>query len=293
MLKSSIIQKLTTGLTSYQIKMIAIFFMTLDHLGAYGYKIPFIAEHYNILRILGRIAAPLFLYLIIESAKQTKNKKKFVLRLYIAGVAVGLFTAVMNLFLGQFVGVFSSSNILFTFFYTVIYVYLFEGLIFAFRQKQKKQLFCYAVGIMATIIPIFLYRWAYSSYVTIFQKPADRYSQLISDIFGSFIVSPLHIGYSFMFVIIGIAFYFTKRKNLHGIIFAAFCCLSYLGWMVQSSINLRLISEFISYLQCWMILALPFIWLYNGKRGKEQKLFFYIYYPLHRYVIFVLAALIH
>ena len=39
--------------------------------------------------------------------------------------------------------------------------------------------------------------------------------------------------------------------------------------------------------QCFMILALPLLLLYNGKRGKGPKRFFYGYYPTHSYVLYI------
>ena len=36
-----------------------------------------------------------------------------------------------------------------------------------------------------------------------------------------------------------------------------------------------------------MILALPLLLLYNGKRGKWHKRFFYVYYPTHIYVLYI------
>ena len=43
--------------------------------------------------------------------------------------------------------------------------------------------------------------------------------------------------------------------------------------------------------QYWMIMAIPFIWLYNGQRGRKTKVFFYLYYPLHMYLLIGIATL--
>ncbi|MDE6951089.1 MAG: conjugal transfer protein TraX, partial [Lachnospiraceae bacterium] len=42
-------------------------------------------------------------------------------------------------------------------------------------------------------------------------------------------------------------------------------------------------------LQWFMVLALPFILRYNGKRGKSYKYFFYFFYPAHTFLLFYLA----
>ena len=44
--------------------------------------------------------------------------------------------------------------------------------------------------------------------------------------------------------------------------------------------------------QWFMILSLPFILLYNGQRGRKMKYFFYVYYPLHVYLLVILARIV-
>lgn len=84
---------LKKGLSSYQLKKIAVIFMTLDHIQR-TLKTVTAFELYRFSNIgwhLGRIAAPLFLFLIAESASHTHDRKRFVFRLYIAAVGTGLF----------------------------------------------------------------------------------------------------------------------------------------------------------------------------------------------------------
>jgi hypothetical protein len=38
--------------------------------------------------------------------------------------------------------------------------------------------------------------------------------------------------------------------------------------------------------------AAVFVLLYNGKRGAGLKDFFYVFYPLHIYVLYILATLL-
>ena len=49
------------GLNAFQIKIIACFCMTIDHIGAFG------NQYFAILRIVGRAAAPLFLFILVQS----------------------------------------------------------------------------------------------------------------------------------------------------------------------------------------------------------------------------------
>lgn len=43
---------------------------------------------FYVLRIIGRIAAPLFLFMIVEGLHHTRSKPKYILRLYVAGVII-------------------------------------------------------------------------------------------------------------------------------------------------------------------------------------------------------------
>ena len=67
-------------LSSFYIKILAIIFMTLDHLGIYlAMKYgttPSMIELANVFRIFGRLAFPLFIFLIAEGMRHTKSVGK-------------------------------------------------------------------------------------------------------------------------------------------------------------------------------------------------------------------------
>jgi len=290
----NIIQKVKSGfLTSYQIKWIALIFMTIDHLGAFGFRIPIFAAHIFRLRQFGRIAAPLFLYMITESVRHTRNKPKFILRLYSAGIFVGLFTAATNFFLGGIVGVFAPGNIMFTFFYTALYICLLEKLFDAVKTKNIKSILIYILLFISTYIPhlIFQIITSHTAGMWIFNHLSHKYQTLFQNLtYGTFIPSPVIVDYSLLFVIMGIMIYFSQTKIMKCVTFFGFCMLCYAGSKIR--IDFWLFSTFFGSPQYWMVMALPFMLLYNGKRGKEQKLFFYIYYPVHKYIISIIQLLL-
>lgn len=71
-------QKKTFGLTGNQLKILALVAMTCDHVGLQ------ILPQFPILRIIGRLAFPVFAYMIGEGARYTRNRGKY----------LGLMTAV-------------------------------------------------------------------------------------------------------------------------------------------------------------------------------------------------------
>ena len=57
------------GLNNNQLKILAIVIMTIDHVGME------IMPQFRILRIIGRLAFPIFAFMIAEGCHHTKNRK--------------------------------------------------------------------------------------------------------------------------------------------------------------------------------------------------------------------------
>lgn len=273
------------GLTASQLKLIGLFSMTIDHLAAYGWQISIFSKYSLPLRTIGRIAAPLFLFLLTESVRHTRSRTRFLLRLYFGAVGVGLFTALTNYFFGEIVGYFTvRDNILADYFYTAFYIIILEEITDACKLKKWKKAFLCTLVIVCTVLPAIyhntLYALAYNTFT-------HNQAYLLWDITDSFLIDPFAGSFSILFDLMGILMYFSGNKYISALILAAFS-LSY-SFEPQWNKIFFIISPypFFAYPQCWMILALPFIILYNGQRGNNRKWFFYAYYPLHRYAISV------
>ena len=83
-----------TFLSSFFIKIFALLFMTLDHVGLYlrmqYWDNESIMQLSEVFRCLGRLALPLFAFMIVEGVLHTKNIKKYLLRLGIMASFVSL-----------------------------------------------------------------------------------------------------------------------------------------------------------------------------------------------------------
>ena len=273
------------GLNGWQIKMIAVVFMTIDHLGAYGFEIPLIDAWLAELRLLGRISMPLFLFMVTESVKHTRNRTRFLLRLYLGAVWSGLFVSVTNYLFQDTIGMFVNSNIFFTYFYVVLYIILTEEILAGIRERDLKRVGKGSAGIAATGIPLVLLLLL--DQVNVMDYGASlRTAFLFQDVVQSFLASPLHVEYTFLFVVMGVVMYFAGGKYGKAAVLAAF---SVGGYLVSKLAFVResMFYHVVGYPQYYMILAVPFILLYNGEKGRSSKYFFYLYYPIHRYVISV------
>jgi len=286
------------GLTAHQIKILAVIFMTIDHLGAYGFEIPVFSTYNYQLRLIGRLAMPLFLFCLTDSIRYTRSRPRFLLRLYLTAVGVSLFTSVTNYFFGDTIGRFILANIIYTYLYVAIYTILIENILKAVRNRQWKRGFLSIGGIVATAIPHFLFQ-ALASIP--FQENGLTFEQkmLIRDLIESFIKSPWGVDYTLLFVLMGVLMYFAKNKYGKAVVLVAFVLLCYFaeramwtGSLFWEWILLNTpLHTVLGSLQSKMILAAPIMLLYNGQKGKESKWFFYWYYPLHRYVISIVQYL--
>lgn len=66
----------------FTIKIIALILMLMDHIGEFFPDSPIW------FRWLGRLAAPLFFYALAVGFRHTRNRKKYLLRLYLANVGM-------------------------------------------------------------------------------------------------------------------------------------------------------------------------------------------------------------
>lgn len=69
-----------SGLTGNQLKLIALITMTVDHIGM------LLLPQITVLRIIGRIAMPLYAYMIAQGCRYTHDRRRYFLRL--AGLAL-------------------------------------------------------------------------------------------------------------------------------------------------------------------------------------------------------------
>ena len=76
--------KFFPSLTGNQLKIIALIAMTCDHVGFQ------LLPQYGFLRWLGRLAFPIFAYMIAEGAKYTKNRVRYFLQMFGVGAVCSL-----------------------------------------------------------------------------------------------------------------------------------------------------------------------------------------------------------
>ena len=121
----------------FTIKIIALILMLMDHIGEFFPDSPIW------FRWLGRLAAPLFFYALAVGFQHTRNRKKYLLRLYLANVGMVFFNQIMCMLQRKLDYVAyqpKNHNIFTTLFCAGVLICIWEN------RKEKKKFFTY-IGI--------------------------------------------------------------------------------------------------------------------------------------------------
>ena len=261
------------------IKLIALLFMLIDHVGE------FIPQSPIWFRYIGRLSAPLFFYCSAWGFYYTRNRKKYMLRLYIFGILMSL----GNIFLYYFVGKASpsslfSNNIFVTIFLGCVIIYLYE------KSDNRKKRIKYISLLVLQQIAAFTLCAVLAEFLNI-PKAIDTYMLYYG--YGSLFGSMIFTEGSVLFVLFFVLVYFLKNRPIYlSAFFGTFT--AFLTVLIRRTYYMR---GAVSYLvpfdryQWMMLLVIPFFFLYNGKKGKNLKWFYYLFYPLHVWGLYALGCM--
>ena len=266
------------GLTSTGLKWIALLLMILDHI---HYMFGFTEAIPDLFSMLGRLAAPLFLFCLVEGFSKTRNRKKYFLKIYMVSVLMSALLVAMNCF-GLLVRPdgFYPLNGMMTAFAILLVVY--QGIDWLTQRRILR-------GLLAVVLPM-ASPFLFTALVTHF--PALRMPMVV----GWLPLIPTwnsNADACLPVLLTGIVLYIF-RKNRHRQV-AAFVIvgllynLVYVGWMASRMDGFYWTQMFTVYYEWYEVLAAIPMLLYNGKRGGGHKVFFYIFYPAHIYALYALS----
>ena len=269
------------SLTGFQLKYIALITMVFDHIHYffdYTGKIPIWFT------MIGRLAAPLFLFAVIEGFVHTHNRKKYFLKIYSLAILMGLIQFGFYQFLHPLVrpdGFFPQNMMLSSF---AILLVALQGI--AWIQDKK-----YLKGIPTLLFPILLPWLMVPFYLSGQDKPIFiLFLNLLN-----FTVLPTHTSISdggTWLLLTGIAMYLC-HKNLKKEVLA-FVCVS-LVWVLMAIVLSRPSFQdlMFKYIEWMEIFAAPLLLCYNGQRGNGSKYLFYVFYPTHIYLLYALSVIFY
>lgn len=252
------------------IKLVAVVLMFLDHVHQM-----FVSAGAPLwLSMAGRLVFPMFLFVSAESFHYTHSKKKYLQRLFLASLGMSFFTLFLQRMLPNSNNVVLVNNAFSTFFVAGLYMLSWDWLVDGIRNKAPKQivkaLLCGIVPIL-TAIP-FLLTTALQSNENI---PGFVIQFLVT--LSLAVPSVLTVEGGFLLVVLGAVFYILRKHRLAQIV--SLLLLSAFIYKVSGGIQ-------------WMMgfAAIPMA-LYNGKRGYGMKNFFYIFYPAHISLLYIISTL--
>ena len=269
------------SLSGFQLKYIALITMVFDHIHYffdYTGKIPISFA------MIGRLAAPLFLFCVIEGFIHTHNRKKYFLKIYSLAIVMGLIQFGFYNFLHPLVrpdGFFPQNMMLSSF---AILLVALQGI--AWIQEKK-----YLKGIPTLLFPLLLPWLMMPFYMLSVNKP--MFGFLLNLL--NFTVLPVHTFISdggTWLLLTGIAMYLCHR-NLMKEVFA-FMSVS-LVWLLMAIVLSRpsFYDLIFKYFEWMEIFSAPLMLSYNGQRGKGSKYLFYVFYPTHIYLLYALSVIFY
>ncbi len=243
---------LKAGISSSTLHILAMAFMLCDHLWA----MIFPAEEW--LTCIGRVAYPIFAFMIAEGFAHTHDFRKYVLRIFVWACITEI---PFNLMYG--------GSAFYPFHQNVLWTFLESLLLMALIEKCRER-FSKTVGLqLSAAIAALGFALGYLT---------------MTDYYGVGVVTVL-------------VFYFFREKNWKNLL-AQIVCLYILNVKVLGGYyyTLHIFGFEIELVQqALALLSLIPIWLYQGRKGIDSKGFkyaCYAFYPVHIAVLIILRDLI-
>lgn len=269
------------GLNGFQLKLFALVTMTMDHLAAYlpvGVGIP---EWFH---LIGRFAAPLFVFFCAEGFYHTHSRGRYMGRLYLGAVAMTLMNHVISVCFAHPSGVIVINGMFSTMFLITLTLWSVESLRAGIRTHNKGQIagglcgLLYLIGSTVLEIGLFL---ALSAQIgadgMIVPGRTTALLQGLARLVSLLMPNLVMTEGGFLFVLLGVAFFYLRRWRVAQAAVLGGYSLLCLALLPQ---------EWLTHLFVFLA-AIPML-LYNGQAGKNRyKYLFYWYYPLHVYGIYV------
>ncbi len=237
-----------------KIKFIAALTMFIDHMGL------LLFPDILLFRYIGRLAMPLYAYLISEGAFYTRNKLKYFLEIFIMGILCQSVYIIEELMTFGIRSVYL--NILLTFSFSLLIIIPFLKMKESYSAKGIKKACPYFL--------LFILAVSFAVFFEAFSKNSLALTGI-----------SVKTDYGLMGILLPFSAAIFKDKFKKLLTFSVALII----------FNIYLMGN-LPY--TWLsLLVLPLLLLYNGKRGKKAyKYAFYLFYPLHLAFLYLIAAVV-
>ena len=274
-------------ISGFFLKIFGMIFMTFDHVGIMLEKYENLQQISVIFRCLGRLALPIFIFLIVEGIRHTSNVKKYFIRLGILELVLLIPMIVIEYKFSDNFAALTSPII--DLLLVALICYLFE--------RKDKYTFLVFLPIAYMILCFVVECVELGAHIPCLWLPF-------------FVRSP----YSLFSLFIGLAFYFAKpisirwlknNPNTYGFETTTYqrtaenavCAIALvlISMAFYAFYWATGISYFVGLIVAYSAFSAIPIFLYSGKRGYNKPWFkygSYAYFPLHLLIIYLIFALI-
>ncbi|MDR2477976.1 MAG: conjugal transfer protein TraX [Treponema sp.] len=256
---------LTGGLSGTQIKIAGVIMMVFDHL-YYMFNTNGIPSWFH---WLGRPVAPMFLFICTEGFAHTRSRKRYLLQLLAAYELMNIISTVLGFALPN-----ENIMLIFSIFGSLFFAALYMLFIDMFRDGVKtKKPGTAALAVLLMVLPIV---YSMATMVVLSAQQAEV-PQWLTFVLFKFIPNIMVVEGNLVWMLFGALFYILRQRRILQVI---------------PLVLFGIICLFTGSIEWLVIFAAVPVLLYNGSRGKGGKYFFYIFYPAHIYLFYIIAYLL-
>ena len=177
-----------------------------------------------------------------------------------------------------------SNNIFVTIFLGCVVVYLYE------KADNRKRRIKYISLLIFQQLAAFVLCVILAELLNI-PRAIDTYMLYYG--YGSLFGSMVFTEGSVLFVLFFVLVYFLKSRPVYLTVFVGIFT-AFLAVLIRRTYYMRGPADYLipfDKYQWMMLLVIPFFFLYNGKKGKNLKWFYYLFYPLHIWGLYALGCM--
>lgn len=273
-----------SGLNGFHLKMICIITMFIDHVGASVFERWFaeggdfwtpvwgnisVYNIYIVLRCIGRMAFPIYCFFLVEGFYYTKSKAKYAFRLFLFALISeipfdwGFYEPYPRITSGGIEGWMPEIQ------HQSVFVTLLLGLLTIWAMDELRQLIVKKIQ---------------KNHVTV--SIVQFIAYLICIVAGCVLAEVLRCDYGFAGVLTIAAIYLIYIPN------GKDSELTKKNRLIAFGLGVLLLTRFSSMTEAFAFFMLLPMSFYNGERGKQNKYFFYAFYPGHILLLAVVGTLL-
>ncbi len=267
-------------INAFVLKLIALLSILSDHV-AFAF-VNFNSRFYVPMRVFGQLAFVLFAFFIVQGVIHSRNRHKYLLRLFYLYITLQVFSLIAYFATGS-----SFPNVFMTL--------LTGAALLTYVHERKWKNVYLLVPFVITLTTTIIFLITHNEVLYLFTGDYDIYGlAVIIAFYAAYLLTNIYLKNRSLE-------YFDNEKalltaNNYQITFNAFSCISLFVvhgiWYIFGVFQL---TQTDSFMQHWALLVLLLLPFYNGKLGHNSKAWrvvYYLFFPVHLVILALITQLI-